>query len=217
MTKAVIFDMDGLLVDTEWVGHRVYEEILKDYGIPFTKQEYARDYCGKTIASNVVTFINAYNLPWSFEQGMEIVVEMEARLLDLGAELKTGAQELLAYLKENGYRIALGTSSEEMRARKLLRQHDIEGFFDAFVFEQDVTRGKPYPDIFLKACEKLGEAPENCLVLEDSEAGLRSAQAARIPVICIPDMKMPQKPYLDRAAAVLPSLNDVIGYLQVNS
>ena len=77
-----------------------------------------------------------------------------------------------------------------------------------------MEKGKPEPDIFLKACEKIGEKPEDCLVLEDSMAGIQAAHAAHIPVICIPDMKTPDRNYAEMALMVLDSLSDVISYLQ---
>ena len=95
----------------------------------------------------------------------------------------------------------------------LLDQHQIGEYFQAFVFAGDIARGKPAPDVFWKACEKLGEAPEDCLVLEDSEAGVRAAHAAGIPVLCVPDLKTPPQPVLDLAAAVLPSLAAAVDYL----
>ena len=82
------------------------------------------------------------------------------------------------------------------------------------VFGTEVKRGKPHPDIFLKACEYAKEPPENCLVLEDSEAGVQAAYAAGIDVICIPDMKTPGEKFRKMAAAELSSLNDVIGWLE---
>ena len=95
----------------------------------------------------------------------------------------------------------------------ILKQHNIIGYFDEFVFGNEVEKGKPNPDIFLKACEKLSEKPEECLVLEDSEAGIQSACSANIPVICIPDMKVPNQHYLNMAKEVLSSLEEVIYYL----
>ena len=77
----------------------------------------------------------------------------------------------------------------------------------------EVKRGKPFADVFLQAAEKLNEKPENCLVLEDSEAGIQAAYAAEIPVICIPDMKRPGKEYAEMTTDILGSLTEVIGYL----
>ena len=122
-------------------------------------------------------------------------------------------QELLAYLQETGRRIAMASSSTRDRALNLLDQHGVTGYFQRFVFAGEVERGKPAPDVFLKACEKLGEPPEDCLVLEDSEAGIQAAHAARIPVICVPDLKTPERRFLDLTAAVCPSLDQVIPYL----
>ncbi|MDE6108420.1 MAG: HAD family phosphatase, partial [Oscillospiraceae bacterium] len=213
MVRAIIFDLDGLLVDTEIIAYRTYQELLAQIGGAFTKEVYVRQYSGKTLRENVVRFIRDYSLPWSMEEGLEKVTAMEAGLLSQGVELKPGGKELLAYLKSHGYRTALATSSVEDRARRMLRQHGLTEYFEQFVFGHEVDKGKPAPDIFRLACEKLGEAPENCLVLEDSGAGIQAARAAGIPVICVPDMKRPPQETLEQTAAVLDSLDLVIPYL----
>ena len=94
-----------------------------------------------------------------------------------------------------------------------MRQHNIVEYFDEFVFGNEVKKGKPNPDIFLKACDKISVNPEECLVLEDSESGIHAAYSANIPVICIPDMKVPNQYYLNMTKAVLSSLEEVIYYL----
>ncbi len=213
MTKAVIFDLDGLLVDTELIAYQIYKDILEKHGYQFTKEEYSQDYSGKSMSVNVPHVIETYQLPWTVEQGLEEVLRAEERLLTYGVELKPGARELLAFLKENHYKIAMASSSIRDRALNILRENGVLDYFGQFVFGKEVEKGKPYPDIFLKACEKLGERPEDCLVLEDSEAGIQAANAAGIPVICVPDMKRPSQRVLDQAAAVLDSLDQVIQYL----
>ena len=213
MTKAVIFDLDGLLVDTELIAYQIYKDILEKYGYQFTKEEYSQDYSGKSMSVNVPHVIETYRLPWTVEKGLEEVMRAEERLLTYGVELKSGARELLAFLKGNQYGIAMASSSIRDRALNILRENGVLDYFDQFVFGKEVEKGKPYPDIFLKACEKLGQRPEDCLVLEDSEAGIQAANAAGIPVICVPDMKRPDRRLLDRAAAVLDSLDQVIQYL----
>lgn len=213
MTKAVIFDLDGLLVDTEIVSYQIYKELLCKFGYEFAVEDYARTYSGKTEIRNVTCLIGAYHLPWTLEEGLEKVSLVEKRLLTQGTALKRGARELLSFLKKNGYKTALATSSTADRAFLILGEHDAAGCFDEFVFAGDIKKGKPDPEVFLKACEKLGERPENCLVLEDSEAGIQAANAADIPVICIPDMKKPEQRFLEQTAAVLNSLDEVIPYL----
>lgn len=214
MLHAVIFDLDGLLMDTEIVSYQIYRELLSGFGQEFTQADYAQAYSGKSERKNVAHLIETYSLPWSLEEGLEKVLSAETRLLVQGVSIKSGAKELLDYLSRHGFQIALATSSTEERARNMLRQHHIIGHFHQFVFAHEVEHGKPAPDIFLLACEKLKEAPENCLVLEDSEAGIQAAVAAGIPVICVPDMKRPPQAILDRTAAVLGSLDQVIPYLE---
>ena len=214
MIKAIIFDFDGLLVDTEIVSYKIYKELLQQYGYTYTKEEYAQNFSGKTEIKNVENLIETYHLPWTLEDGLKKVLEVEIKLLSQGVDLKYGAKELLHFLKENNYKIGLATSSTKDRAINILKQHSIIDYFDSFVFGNEVEKGKPNPDIFFKACEKLNENPKNCLVLEDSEAGIEASYLANIPVICIPDMKKPTKQYLDKTLVVYETLDKVITFLK---
>ena len=211
---AVIFDLDGLLADTEIISLKVYQELLKDFGIPFTEEIYSREYSGHREEENVQRFLDTYDLPWNFDQTLEKVYELEARILAKGVNLKKGAKNLLAFLQREGIPIALATSSVESRARMILDSNGILSVFDHLVFAKDVKRSKPYPDIFLKACIDLNVLPENCLVLEDSEAGIEAAYRAGIPVICIPDLKMPAQSFLNKTEQVFQDLDAVRDYLE---
>jgi len=213
MINAVIFDLDGLLIDTEIVSYKIYKELLKDYGYDFSVKEYTSIYSGKTEVENVMTLIENYNLPWTVEQGLNNVFEAENRMIREGIALKAGAKELVSYLKEKQYKMAIATSSTRDRAMSILNQHDFAKYFDEFVFAEELVNGKPDPEVFIKACNKLNEEPEKCLVLEDSEAGIQAACSANIPVICIPDMKTPAREYLDKTRAVLTSLDKVMELL----
>lgn len=213
MIKAVIFDLDGLLIDSEIISYKIYKEILNQFGHDFSIEEYAQNFSGKTEVKNVTNLIDTYSLPWTVDIGLNNVLEMESKFLAQGVALKTGAKELLEYLKDKCFKIAIASSSTEDRALTILRQHNIIEYFDEFVFGHEVKKGKPNPDIFLKTCDKLSEKPEECLVLEDSEAGIQAAYSASIPVICIPDMKVPNQHYLDMTKTVLRSLKEVIYYL----
>ena len=211
---AVIFDLDGLLADTEIISLKVYQELLKDFGIPFTEETYSIEYSGHREEENVQRFLDTYDLPWNFDQTLDKVYELEAQILAKGVNLKKGAKNLLTYLQKEGIPIALATSSVESRARMILDSNGILSLFDHLVFAKDVKRSKPYPDIFLKACRDLNVLPENCLVLEDSEAGIEAAYRAGIPVICIPDLKIPAQSFLNKTEQVFQDLDAVRDYLE---
>ena len=212
--EAVIFDLDGLLADTEIISLKVYQELLRDFGIPFTEETYSRDYSGHREEENVQRFLDTYDLPWNFDQTLEKVYELEAQILAKGVNLKKGAKNLLTYLQKESVPIALATSSVESRARMILDSNGILSLFGHLVFAKDVKRSKPYPDIFLKACSDLNVLPENCLVLEDSEAGIEAAYRAGIPVICIPDLKIPAQSFLNKTEQVFQDLDAVRDYLE---
>lgn len=213
MVKAVIFDLDGLLLDSEITSYKIYLEIAERFGYEFKLEDFTHNFSGQPLMHNVPLAIEMYHLPWTLEEALKEIDIIETRLLAEGIDLKPGAKELLQYLKHNGYKMIVASSSVRARAINLLTQNGIVEYFDDFVFGPEVKRGKPNPDIFLKAAEKLDEAPENCLVLEDSEAGIQAAYAANIPVICIPDLKKPSEEYVQKTTAVLGALDEVIHYL----
>ena len=212
--NAVIFDLDGLLIDSEKISYDIIVKLLAPQGFDFSIQGYARQYSGKTEGMNVGNLIRAYDLPWTLEEGLEKVSALERELLYKKVDLKPGARELLDYLKERHFKTALATSSTEDRALKILTCLGIRECFDAFAYGYEVEHGKPAPDIFLRACAKIGEKPENCLVLEDSEAGVQAAFAAGIPVICIPDLKRPGEEFIQKTECLLESLADVIPWIE---
>lgn len=214
MIKAVLFDLDGLLIDSEIISYKIYEEIFGEYGYPYTLTQYANEYSGKTLMENVTRTIKNGLLPLTKEQLIEKIYEIEGRLIQEGVSLKPGALELLEYLREHQYGVAVATSSIKERALSILKLHEIEAYFQAGVFAEDLTKSKPDPEVFLKAAGKLGRLPEECLVLEDSAAGIEAAYRAGIPVICIPDLKKPAEETLKKAEKVLGSLTEVIGYLE---
>ncbi len=214
MKSTVIFDLDGLLIDSEVISYRVCCDLIESYGHQFSLEEYIHGYSGKTGPANMRSMMDTYHLPISMEEGLAFVERREREYLRGGVALKPGARELLSYLKRQQYKIMLATSSSKGRAVEILVQNGVGAYFDGMVFGADVERGKPFPDIFLKAAELAGEPPEQCLVLEDSEAGVQAASSAGIEVLCIPDMKAPGEPFRELAAAELGSLEEVIPWLE---
>ena len=217
MIKAVIFDLDGLLLDSEIVAFKVYEELGERFSFTLTLPDFMQNFCGQPLRRNVAYCNERFQLPWSFEEAVEEVLRIEKRLLDEGVDVMPGAKELLAYLKENEYKTCVASSSARERSMRLLEQHNLVHYFDDFVFGPEVEKGKPNPDIFLKAAEKLDVKPEECLVLEDSQAGIQAAYSANMKVICIPDLKYPTEEYVKKATAVKDSLFDIIEFLQDNN
>lgn len=214
MIKAVIFDLDGLLLDTEIVAFKIYEELGRRFSFTLTLPDFMENFCGRQLRRNVAYCNDRFQLPWELEEAVAEVLRIEKEILDEGVDAMPGARELLTFLKENDYKTCVASSSARGRSMRLLEQHDLVKFFDDFVFGPEVVKGKPNPDIFLKAAEKLEVEPENCLVLEDSQAGIQAAYSANMRVICIPDLKYPTEEYVKKATAIKESLFEVVEYLQ---
>ena len=133
MKKAVIFDLDGLLIDSEVISHRLYDELLHRYGKSVTVAEYARDYSGKTGVANMTNVIARYNLPITVEEGLTWEVAREKELLQ-DVQLKPGAAALLSWLKTEGVAVVLATSSVRERAVEVLTRLGVVQYFDDMVF-----------------------------------------------------------------------------------
>ena len=214
MTTTIIFDLDGLLINSEVISLAVYQQMVQEYGHELTTATYAQTYSGRSGITNTKELIANFDLPIDLDTGLQKSLALERELMKNGVALKPGARELLTFLRDHHYQVALASSSTPERAHNILKANGVDQFFDSFTFRDEVTVGKPGPDIFLKAYEKLGQRPEDCIVIEDSEAGIQAANAAKIPVICIPDMKTPTERFVAMTLAVYPSLSDVINHLQ---
>lgn len=209
MVKAVIFDMDGLMIDSERVTFECYKEVLKEMSLTMD-EEFYKTLLGKPVKGIRQRFYDVYGNDFPIEDVMKKVHALIAEKFETeGVPVKKGLVSLLQYLKENSYKTIVATSSNRNRVDTILKQAGITDYFDDSICGDEVTKGKPDPEIFLKACQKLNVAADEAIVLEDSEAGIQASYDAHIKVICIPDMKYPEKQYEEKAASVLKDLGEV--------
>lgn len=214
MIKAIIFDMDGLMIDSERVTFECYQEILKGMDLTMD-EEFYKTLLGKPLKGIYQRFYDVYGNDFPIEDVIKDVHALMAKRFETeGVPIKTGLKSLLEYLKENNYKTIVATSSNRDRVDTILSQAQITDYFDDSICGDEVTKGKPNPEVFLKSCQKLGVNVDEAIVLEDSEAGIQASYDAGIKVICIPDMKYPEKQYEEKTFKILKDLNDVTEYLK---
>lgn len=189
--KGVIFDMDGLLIDTESIYMKCDREILVDMGY-----EYDHDLVLRCIGVNNKTieeeFLKHYGDDFPIKEFRERVrVGFREYVDQYGLGLKEGVIEILEHFKKEGFKIALGTSTGEATARKNLAITGIIDYFDAIATGDMVEHGKPAPDIFLLAAKKIGLEPKECYVFEDSYNGIRAAHTGGFYAVMVPDILQP--------------------------
>ena len=214
MIKAIIFDMDGLMIDIERVTFECYQERLKDMNLTMD-EEFYKTLLGKPIKGIYQRFYDVYGNDFPIQNVIQDVHQLMAERFETeGVPVKKGLVELLHYLKDNNYKTIVATSSNRDRVDKILAQAKITEFFDDSICGDEVTKGKPNPEVFLKSCQKLGVNVDEAIVLEDSEAGIQASYDANIKVICIPDMKYPEKQYEEKTFKILKDLTEVTLYLK---
>jgi HAD superfamily hydrolase (TIGR01509 family) len=205
MPAAVIFDNDGLTLDTEHTWTRAESMLYARYGTEFTL-DHKREMLGTSGEKSALTMERHLAQPG---RGDELRVELRelvhAELDGTGVEPMPGAVELIEALRAGGMPIGLATNSGREFATRALRAAGIYDHFDAIVSAEDVARPKPAPDVYLAAAAGAGAAPEDCVALEDSETGVTAAKAAGMTVIGVPSF-----PGIDLGAAdlVVTSLRD---------
>lgn len=214
MKKAVIFDMDGLMIDSERVTYNEYVKKLEQLGhYDFTEELY-RNCLGKNKQGICQVFIDHYGEDFPMTEVWNDVHVWIDESLRQYVPKKKGLVELLEYLKANNYKTIVATSSGRTRVDEILKNADLTKYFDDTICGDEVTHGKPHPEIFLTACQKLDVKPDEALVLEDSEAGILAAHDGHIDVICIPDMKYPEPQFVEKVTKIVDSLDEVIDYLK---
>ena len=169
MIKAIIFDMDGLMIDSERVTFECYQERLKDMNLTMD-EEFYKTLLGKPIKGIYQRFYDVYGNDFPIQNVIQDVHQLMAERFETeGVPVKKGLVELLHYLKDNNYKTIVATSSNRDRVDKILSQAKITEFFDDSICGDEVTKGKPNPEVFLKSCQKLGVNVDEAIVLEDSE------------------------------------------------
>lgn len=213
--KAVLFDMDGLMVDTESLSTEAFINSAKAQGYNMTKEE--------TLKVLGFTKANIYQFWIDYFQGTNVdgkkLVDdhyeyIENVLYTVGPEKMPFVEELLKYLKENNYKIAVASSSDTADIKNNLEKTKLEKYIDEIASGAEVENGKPAPDVFLLAAERLGVDPKDCLILEDSKAGIKAGKASGAMVFMVPDMFTVDEECEDTADRILTNLGEVIEILE---
>ena len=207
---AVIFDMDGLMLDTEPLAARAWGEAAAALGVAFD-MSLAQAMIGRNFPDCATMLRSHYAAPYpvdallgGWHAAYDRIVERE------GLALKPGLHELLEWLETNAIPRAVATSTRRERARAKLERTALLPRFHDIVGGDEVVRGKPAPDIYKEAARRLGTDVARCIALEDSEPGIRAALSAGMTVIMVPDLHPPSPELVALDVVVLPSLSDVL-------
>ena len=204
MKQGAIFDMDGLLFDTERLYQDSWVQTAADFG-QTPDPNFPKAICG-TSGEHSLEVIRAHYPAVDAEAFLAHGVAWVQQQVAQGAPEKPGVHEILTYLRGCGVKLAVASSSGRAMIEGNLRHAGILELFDAVVSGDEITRGKPEPDIFLLAADKIGCAPQDCYVFEDGFNGVRAGAAAGCATIMIPDLMQPDETLRALCAGVYPSL-----------
>jgi HAD superfamily hydrolase (TIGR01509 family) len=211
--QAIIFDIDGLMLDTEPVSKRSWSTVMTPAGFLLTDEVYQK-MIGRTEADVRHLLAEIYGSHFPFDQ---MYREREQRFNELvqseGIALKPGLHDLLDFVNHEQLAKAVASSTYAKLAEVKLRVAGVRQHFDIIVTGDQVTHGKPAPDWFLEAARRLGVSPEACVVLEDSQAGIRAAHSAGMRSLLVPDMQTPDEETLRLADEVLEHLGQACGVI----
>lgn len=206
--QAAIFDMDGLLLDTERVCMRVFKQACETINQPFHEQVYL-SIIGCNSASIEKIFRKAYGEHYEAVHN-EWRTNYNAIVKHQAIPVKSGVIELLEWLRSQKIPTAVATSTHKDVATFKLKLAGLDKYFDSLTCGCEVSHGKPDPEIYLLAAQRLGVEPEKCLAFEDSNNGVRSAVAAQMTTYQIPDLLEPSDEVKALGHHILPSLDDAL-------
>lgn len=209
MICAVIFDMDGVLIDTEKHYNAAWCQAATEAGFPFTREHAlllrsceAKE--GEKLMQGI--FGPSFDYYAIRERRRELVRE---RLAQYGLEKKTGVEETLRFLRAKGIKTAVATATALDITKSHLTTIGVCDLFDSIVSAKNVAHGKPEPDVYLYACEQIGERPQDCMAVEDSPNGIMAAYRAGLRTIMVPDLTQPDEELTKYLYACVNSLSDL--------
>lgn len=211
--EAVVFDMDGIIFDSEKATMDCWLELAAKYGIKNMEESFFA--CiGTTMVRTREIMLERYGDDFPYDEYAKEASHMYHEKYDGGRlPMKKGVKELLSYLKTSGKKIALASSTRRQTVVNQLRDAKILEYFDAVICGDMVTRSKPAPDIFLKACEEIESVPEMTYAIEDSYNGIRAASTGKLRPIMVPDLLPSTEEMEEISEVILEDLLEVIKYL----
>ena len=209
MLEAILFDMDGVLFDTETLYLLVGKPVLEEMGCT-NPEAVMMQTIGVSGQGTREIFRNAYGDLFDAAYFLPRCAELvRQHIAENGVPVKTGAAQLLACLRRQNFKMAIASSSRTETIQRLVESAGFSDFFDQMVGCDQVLHAKPAPDLYLTAAERLGVSAQRCLAIEDSPLGTRSALAAGCTTIIVPDHISPPPELRAKAHAVLESLLEV--------
>lgn len=209
MIRAVIFDMDGVLIDTEKHYNAAWCQAATEAGFPFTREHAlllrsceAKE--GEKLMQGI--FGPSFDYYVIRERRRELVRE---RLAQYGLEKKPGVEETLRFLRAKGIKTAVATATALDITKSHLTTIGVCDLFDSIVSAKNVAHGKPEPDVYLYACEQIGERPQDCMAVEDSPNGIMAAYRAGLRTVMVPDLTQPDEELTKYLYACVNSLSDL--------
>lgn len=211
--ELVIFDMDGLIFDSEKISYDSWVEAAKVFNINFDIKIFYK-LLGTNHESVRNTLLDEFGDKINVDDYIEEKRKINLSKITNGVEKKEGLDDLLVYLTDKNIKKAVATSSSREWALSLLSKANILHYFDYVLCGDEVRKSKPDPEVFLNVAKKLEVAPEKCMVLEDSEAGTIAGNRGRMKVIIIPDLKEPDEDIVRLAYKRLNNLKEVINEIE---
>ena len=186
MIRGVVFDLDGVIVDSPKIYFKVMKNFLKKHSLRVSDAEISNLIC-HSLREELELIKKKHSLDISHDEFVRETLDESLRISEKELKLNIGVKELLSDLEKNGFLIALASNNNRRSIDFMLNRFGVAGFFSVVVCAEDVSRGKPSPEIYQKAVKKLGLIPSECVGIEDTFVGMQSVKVAGLKCIAFPN------------------------------